>query len=636
MGMRFAAIILAVLAVFAARAQEPYVPMLDTGGHMALINGIAFTPDGSQLVSGSGDKTIRVWDVAAGKPLRTIRGEAAPGSAGGIYAIALSPDGKWLAAGGWMKIPGEPGHHIRLYDFASGKLVALLKGHADVVHSLAFSPDGRNLISGSADKTAIVWDMTTREARHRLEGHKDDIHAVGFSPDGTRAVTGSNDHDLRLWSVDSGDLLQTMQGHQDKVRSLAIAPDGTIASGDWLGEIHLWDGRTGAFLKILAQQNTEAGSLSFSQDGKMLLSGVIAPVGPFYCHVYELASGREIVTYRGHNNIVAATAISPDGRWAATGGGQNNEIHIWDLLTGTRRQGPDWYPLNLGGTGRPAHAAGFSANGLQIAWGNTDAGSRSVNSEFEPYEQSLTLPLANEAPSGPQALSYWDKLLRSLSLRPAWTRGAPRHDAWSLSSRKGGTYGFQAILDIREGETVRAFIERGPTNGYGHWSYSFTSDGETVVSGGANGVIAAYALDGDKLCGFTGHEGLVWAVTPSPDGRYLVSGSDDQTVRLWSLDSCELLVTIFRGSDGEWVMWTPQGYYTASPRGGELIGWQINRGPENAAGYVTAGKLREFLDRPDIVTQAIALASAKEAAAKAPKTGRSLEDLLAATRRVLP
>ena len=104
--------------------------------------------------------------------------------------------------------------------------------------------------------------------------------------------------------------------------------------------------------------------------------------------------------------------LGGDGGWP-----ELRDRHSGSAKPAARRRGADWYPMNLGGTGRPAHAAGFSAKWTrQIAWGNTDAGSSSVNSEFEPYEQSLTLPLANEAPSGPQALSYWDKLLRSLSL----------------------------------------------------------------------------------------------------------------------------------------------------------------------------------------------------------------------------
>ena len=89
------------------------------------------------------------------------------------------------------------------------------------------------------------------------------------------------------------------------------------------------------------------------------------------CHVYDIASGKEIVTYTGHDNIVLATAFSPDGRWAATGGGDNKEIHLWDPHSGKPRPGPDGKPLRLAGQGQPVWAAGFSADGRRIGWGNT-------------------------------------------------------------------------------------------------------------------------------------------------------------------------------------------------------------------------------------------------------------------------
>lgn len=170
-------------------AEERPQLMLDTGGHMAIINAIAFTPDGKQLVSASDDKTIRIWDLATGKTQRIIHGESAPGDPGKVFALALSPDGKRLAAAGWMKAAGEAGQHIRLYDFASGRLVTLLKGHSNVVLSLAFSPDGRHLISGSADHSAIIWPVgpgleAGAEARpeHRLAHHGGEIYGVGFTP----------------------------------------------------------------------------------------------------------------------------------------------------------------------------------------------------------------------------------------------------------------------------------------------------------------------------------------------------------------------------------------------------------------------------------------------------------------------
>ena len=90
-----------------------------------------------------------------------------------------------------------------------------------------------------------------------------------------------------------------------------------------------------------------------------------------HCQVYDIASGKEIVTYTGHDNVVIATAFSPDGRWAATGGGNNKEIHLWDPHSGKPRPGPDGKPLRLAGQGQPVWAAGFSADGRRIGWGNT-------------------------------------------------------------------------------------------------------------------------------------------------------------------------------------------------------------------------------------------------------------------------
>jgi Caspase domain/WD domain, G-beta repeat len=127
---------------------------------------------------------------------------------------------------------------------------------------------------------------------------------------------------------------------------------------------------------------------------------------------------------------------------------------------------------------------------------------------------------------------------------------------------------------------------------------------------------------------FVGHEDVIWSVVPSPDGRFLLSGSADQTLRLWNLKTHELLVTLFYGLDGEWVMWTPQGYYMGSPEGAERVGWQINRGVRKEADYAAAAQLRKTFNRPDIVASAIQLASAEGAVKEAPGSGVTVEGVL--------
>ena len=600
--MRSILLTLLILCTFATIAAEKPLLQIDSGGHKALIMDVVFTPDGRYLVSASDDKLIRVWDLKTGRTVRTLRGQLGAGHEGKIFAMALSPDGQWLAAGGY---PSRWG--IRLYDFPTGKLVALLKGHTNVVYSLAFSPNNRYLVSGSFDKNAILWDVKRKRRLHTLQGHTDHIYAVGFTPDSKRVVTGSYDHTLRLWQVRNGQRIATLTGHTDKVRSVAISPqDGTIASGSWDHSIRLWNGRTGRFVKTLANQGTKVGSLSFSPDGRYLLSGISFP--PYNCHVYSVSSGKKRVTYKGHDSIVLATAISPDGHWAATGGGNDQAIHIWTLRDGKLKQ-------RLVGVGASTWAVGFSDDGKTLAWGKTSRTNSPTNRGSLEYR--LTLPTADRPVGAPKALKQDQNYLRA---QDQW-RG------WTLRSRQGGNYGYQAILEIRHQNRIQASIERAPHEGYGHWSYTFTPNGQTIISGGAGGVITAYNRDGSKLGDYIGHTGDVWAVAVSPDGRLLASASHDQTVRLWDLQSRENLLTLFHGNNGEWVAWTSSGHYTASPDGDSLIGWQINRGADQAADYVTAVQMRDRFYRPDIVANAIRFRSVKQAVAQARRTDFIIDDL---------
>jgi WD40 repeat protein len=590
--------------------------MLNTGGHMALIESLTFTPDGKQVVTASVDKLIRVWDWQTGQTIRTFRGQVGPGHEGKIYTMALSPDGRWLAAGGWMhqQCRGRCGE-VRLYDFAAGKLVALLKGHTDVVDSLAFSPDSKQLVAGGGfgDPTAIIWDVESRQLVRRLVGHKNEIYSVAFTPDGTRVVTGSYDTTVKIWSVADGKEIATLTGHNAKVFRVAVSPvDGTIASGSDNGEIRLWDGRTGAPIRNWMQPGSNPASLTFSPDGKRLLSGTGSYATDHHVHVWDVATGKEILVYAKHDNIVVAAAISPDGKLVATGG-FNGDVQIWDLQTGVTKR-------VLRGDGAANWAVAFSRDNQRIAWGTISR--YSAHNDRGPLTLQLRLPNANEALGRPEPLAAADA--------KNFFHARATYEGYALTHRPGGTYGYSdAVLDLKKDGQTLASIERGYSDGYEHRGYSFTPDGQTFVSAGNNGTITAYDLQGKRIGDFVGHESDVWAATPSPDGRLLVSASADQTIRLWNLKTHELIVTLFNGTDGEWVMWTPQGYYTGSPGADKIVGWQINKAYDQLPDHVGADQLRQHLNRPDIVQRAIILGSARGAVREAPGTTFKLADLLA-------
>jgi WD40 repeat protein len=589
--------------------------MLDTGGHMSKVWKVLVTPDGKQIVSSSDDKVIRVWDIAAGKTVRTIRGQVGPGNEGKLYSIALSPDGKWLAVGGWThpQCAGRCGD-VRLYDFASGKLVGLFKGHTNVVFGLAFSPDNKKLVSGSGDTTAIIWDVASFRLLHVLRGHNAEVYAVGFTPDGQRVVTGSFDQTARLWSASDGREIAPMIGHREKIFALAVSPvDGTIATGGYDRTVRLWDGRTGQFLRIVANQQTIVGTVSFSPDGRWLITGT-GGTRDFDCHVWEVATGREHLTYKGHDNIVIASAIAPDGRVAVTGGGNSSQIHVWELLTGKTLR-------VLSGGGAPGWAVGFSPDGKRFAWGSKGKVGWTVNDRAE-LAMELRLPGGGLGLGRPEPI---DPATARTFMRARATYGN-----LALSHRPGGVYSGDALLDLKRDNRNVVTITRDSTTGFDHRSYSFMPGGQVFVSGGLGGELAAFDLAGKKLGNYVGHESDVWSVTPSPDGQLLVSGSHDQTVRLWNAKTFELIATLFASSDGEWVVWTPQGYYASSPNGDRLVGWQINKGETQAAEYVTASQLRNTFYRPDIVEAAVSRSSANIAIAQATTraAGFKLSDLV--------
>jgi len=226
-------------------------------GHMQEIYSLDFSRDGRFLVSGSGDKSARIWDLEKGQCVSDLRiddfihNEHGPIDAG-ITSVALSPDGKLVAAGSLDTM-------VRVWNVQTAQQIERLKGHKDSVYSVAFSPDGKCLVSGSLDRTLRVWDLSaTKRAienqvpgkevekglgtcQSTLNGHKDYVLSVAISPDGQWVVSGSKDRSIQFWNIASGQAQFMLQGHKNSVISIDLARSGGyLASGSGDCQARIW------------------------------------------------------------------------------------------------------------------------------------------------------------------------------------------------------------------------------------------------------------------------------------------------------------------------------------------------------------------------------------------------------------
>jgi WD40 repeat protein len=247
-------------------------------------SGVAFSADGTKVVAASLDGTVRVWDVRSRQEIRRFNG-------GRAWQVAVSADGQRTAlAGGEYNVPVtlemvvrlppfglrkvSETNTIKLWNTQGGTEVGTLGGHTDRVASIAFSPDGRQVLSGSFDGTTRLWDVASAAEVGCFQRHTGWVTSVAFCPDGRRALAGCYDWSIRLWDLYTGQELHCFDGHRGAVTSLAVSPDGqSFLSGSFDGTMRLWDLDGGRQRCVFRGHNLHVTSVSFTAGGRLAVSG---------------------------------------------------------------------------------------------------------------------------------------------------------------------------------------------------------------------------------------------------------------------------------------------------------------------------------------------------------------------------
>ncbi len=574
--------------------------IIETEGHTSSVSKLIFTKDGSEIITASYDKTIRIWDTNSGKLKRTFRGYMSDGAQGMHYCMALSPDNKLVATGGWLQgnYDGDPLiGAIRIYDYNSGKIVKVLKGLTNVVHCLEFSQDGKFLAASCGNGDIMIWD--TKDYNKYFSGniHSKSCYNLSFSPDSKNLVTVSADLSIKLFSIQRKKVISEVKNaHKDVIYRTLFSPNGKyIVTSSFDGEIKLWT-KDLKFIKLV-KRVTGSSSMEYHVAQMAFLNNETLICGGSYAELYNnfwyrpilkinILTGKEEKAYF-HTNSVQSIAISNDGKLIASSGGNNSDFFIYDSNLLLKH--------SISGKGNAIFAVGFSYDGEKIFFGD-------YNYDY-PYKGNNPIS---------KSFSLVDKKVESYNKQEKYKNIKLTYNNITLSKS-------DYIYDNRVFVGNKTFTL--PKINDSVTVFSFTDDGKYIIVGGHYGF---YKIDSGTLeikKEFIGHNASIWSIAISPDNKFLLSGSADQTMKIWDIESGSLLCSIFIGSDNEWIMWTESGYYNASVNGDKYIGYHINQGVDKEALFFGADRFYSQLYKPEVIdsifivkdeTKALALLKSKD------------------------
>lgn len=501
---------------------------------------LSYSPDGSRLVSTSGDRgdsryEVIVWDLQSATPIATFRGHD-----DAVNAAAFSPDGLRVASvsgtSNYDPITKNPGRAI-IWDARTAATLATFLGHKDSVLAVAFSPDGRRMATGSADSMVKVWDSATAVELQTLRGHALFVNGVLFHRDGKRLASGGEDGAVKLWDLEKGVELRTYRGHSSAVSSLAFTRDGAhLISSSYDTTVKVWDAANPALPRSLDEFPTWVTDLAYSPQGDRL---AVAANLDRSVTVWDPSTERRLLRVDVGSEPVWGVAYSPDGRWIAGALGdwhfndRPGTIKIWDATDGSER-------LRLSGHKGIVRSVAFSPDGKLLASGGGE------------WQE-------------PDVVTLWDadngREVRSLRGHDGGIGGIGFSPDGRFLASGSGDHSVR-IWEVSSGRLVHVLLgHTQPIRGV-----AYSPDGKILASGAEDNDLRLWdAETGHPLAILRNHTQELYDLAFHPGGNRVATSSTDGTIRLWDVASGQEVITL-RGHSSAVVCvdFHPNGQFLAS------------------------------------------------------------------------
>ena len=548
---------------------------------------VAFSPDGRSLavathMTGSSPSKFAIWDVATcaqvgGDIDAAVSGKVPKNDIGMVTMAAYSPDGTQLAV--------AIGDAVLVIDPTTR---AVLRDAATVhanyyLASIAYSPDGSLMALADGDGTVVIRNAATGEAvGEPMIGHSGGVNSVAFAPDGHSLASGANGGDVALWDLQNRPLAKTLSaaGQAHGAAGVAYSPTGSVlASAGPADEIHLWDTTTWkAIGKPISTQGQGVYVLAFSPDGKVLASGGQDKL----VHLWDAATGSAIgAPLDAQGAYVDCLAFSPDGKWLAAGGG-DNRLEVWDAATRQVVLATQFTSVGLSGPndfdiGKTVKSVGFSPDSATLYISRGSG-------------MTYFIPVASLAATADS------------SRQIHWAVGSSTNDVLSSMSPDGKTVAVANSTGVQLYDTTSLLHIGLPM--YGHTDFvtalRFTPDGKLLVSGSQDKTVRLWDPATGQPVGpvLTGPTEMVSSLDISPDGRWLAADSADGTVYLWDLAVGDWTALACRTAHrnlfaAEWQQFLPDEPYHPTCPDRTIPGGVMAQAPDLARSLVRDGRADE-------------------------------------------